>query len=108
MLTRLLSLIPQEIFIFFHEQIMTNFKPLVTHSLMTARSQTQAANQAVHGRITEIPYYQEYCYLLESLATIKSIVLVADVPRSEQLMVDFFEGFMKIVRYVLLGLCFLN
>lgn len=90
----------QDIFQFFHEQIMANFKPLVTHSLMTARSRTQSANQAVHGRITEIPYYQEYCYLLESLATIKSIVLVVDVPTGDQLVVDFFEGFMKIVRYV--------
>ena len=49
-------------------------------------------------RITDIPYYTDYYYLIESLATIKSIGLICDVPGSEDLMDGYFNGFMEIAR----------
>ncbi|RXK35355.1 hypothetical protein M231_07377 [Tremella mesenterica] len=49
-------------------------------------------------RITDVAYYSEYCYLLESLATIKSVVLACDVPDGDVLVARFFQDFMDIIR----------
>lgn len=49
---------------------------------------------------TESPYFQQYCYLLESLSQVKSIVLVADLPNSEDVLSEIFGNFFDIVKYV--------
>ncbi|KAH7882429.1 armadillo-type protein [Phlebopus sp. FC_14] len=46
----------------------------------------------------ESSYYNEYFHLLESLSTVKSVVLVCDLPQADQLMVDIFRDFFSIVR----------
>lgn len=47
---------------------------------------------------TESTYYNEYFHLLESLSTVKSVVLVCDLPNAEDLMLDVFRGFFALVR----------
>lgn len=96
----------QDIFQFFSAQLLTNLRP----STNTARplqpsrrgtnqeTQSQPPTQGSSQRVTDVPYYSEYCYLLESLATIKSVVLACDVPGGEELVTGFFEGFIQIVR----------
>lgn len=44
------------------------------------------------------PYYNEYFHLLESLSTVKSVVLVCDLPNAEELMAEVFRGFFGMVR----------
>lgn len=44
------------------------------------------------------PYYNEYYHLLESLSTVKSVVLVCDLSNAEELMVEIFRGFFGMVR----------
>jgi sister chromatid cohesion protein PDS5 len=48
---------------------------------------------------SDSPYYNEYFHLLESLSTVKSVVLVCDLPNSEELMVDIFRDFFTLVRH---------
>lgn len=43
-------------------------------------------------------YYNEYFHLLESLSTVKSVVLVCDLPHAEELMADIFRDFFGLVR----------
>ncbi|KAK7205746.1 armadillo-type protein [Myxozyma melibiosi] len=47
---------------------------------------------------TESPYFQQYCYLLESLSQVKSIVLVADLNNSEEIMNEIFSNFFDLVK----------
>src|SRR6267154_3056294 len=47
---------------------------------------------------SDSPYYNEYFHLLESLSTVKSVVLVCDLPNAEELMVDIFRDFFGLVR----------
>ncbi|KAG2124196.1 armadillo-type protein [Suillus clintonianus] len=49
-------------------------------------------------RGAEASYYNEYFHLLESLSTVKSVVLVCDLPHAEELMVDIFRDFFGLVR----------
>jgi sister-chromatid-cohesion protein PDS5 len=83
---------------------MTNLKaPPPTKPLQPSRSKTnepsQNASQTQNSqRIAEIPFYTDYVYLLESLATVKSIVLACDVPQGDELVTGFFTGFVEIVR----------
>ncbi|OSD08806.1 hypothetical protein PYCCODRAFT_1380708 [Trametes coccinea BRFM310] len=44
------------------------------------------------------PYYNEYFHLLESLSTVKSVVLVCDLPQGDDLMVDIFRDLFGLVR----------
>ncbi|EJD05552.1 uncharacterized protein FOMMEDRAFT_132048 [Fomitiporia mediterranea MF3/22] len=44
------------------------------------------------------PYYNEYFHLLESLSTVKSVVLVCDLPQAEELMAQIFRDFFGLVR----------
>ncbi|KZT00644.1 uncharacterized protein LAESUDRAFT_687811 [Laetiporus sulphureus 93-53] len=44
------------------------------------------------------PYYNEYFHLLESLSTVKSVVLVCDLPSADDLMVEIFRDFFGMVR----------
>lgn len=64
-------------------------------------SQTQLSasiTNASSQRITDAPYYNEYYYLLENLATIRSVVLATDVPDGDEIVTSFLEGFVDIVR----------
>ncbi|KAI0646530.1 armadillo-type protein [Trametes meyenii] len=47
---------------------------------------------------SDSPYYNEYFHLLESLSTVKSVVLVCDLPNGDDLMVDIFRDFFGLVR----------
>ncbi|TFY68468.1 hypothetical protein EVG20_g3547 [Dentipellis fragilis] len=46
----------------------------------------------------DAPYYQEYFHLLESLSTVKSVVLVCDLPHADELIMDIFRDFFALVR----------
>ncbi len=43
-------------------------------------------------------YYTQYYHLLESLSTVKSVVLICDLPQSEKLMTIVFRDFFEIVK----------
>ena len=45
-------------------------------------------------------YYSEFYYLIESLATIKSVILALDVPGGDDVITGFFKTFIEIVRCV--------
>ncbi|KAF8156995.1 armadillo-type protein [Crassisporium funariophilum] len=47
---------------------------------------------------TEEPYYNEYFHLLESLSTVKSVVLVCDLPSSDELLHEIFRDLFIIVK----------
>lgn len=47
---------------------------------------------------TDSAYYNEYFHLLESLSTVKSVVLVCDLPTAEELMVEIFRDFFSIIK----------
>ncbi|KAF8067855.1 armadillo-type protein [Lyophyllum atratum] len=47
---------------------------------------------------TDSSYYNEYFHLLESLSTVKSVVLVCDLPTAEEHMVEIFRDFFNLVR----------
>ncbi|KAG8216413.1 hypothetical protein J3R82DRAFT_6518 [Butyriboletus roseoflavus] len=47
---------------------------------------------------TDAPYYNEYFHLLESLSTVKSVVLVCDLPHADELMTEIFREFFVLVR----------
>ncbi|KAF8624977.1 hypothetical protein AX15_005612 [Amanita polypyramis BW_CC] len=47
---------------------------------------------------TDSPYYDQYFLLLESLSTVKSVVLVCDLPSAEELLADIFRDFFVLVR----------
>lgn len=44
------------------------------------------------------PYYNEYFHLIESLSTVKSIVLVCDLPSSDELIHEIFKDLFTIVK----------
>lgn len=48
---------------------------------------------------SDSPYYNEYFHLLESLSTVKSVVLVCDLPNADELMVEIFREFFGLVRH---------
>lgn len=80
----------KDIFQFFLVQITQNLKP------PTARG-AAAKNAAAVQRLTDVPFYNEYHYLLESLATIKSVCLIADLPGSDAMIAEYFQGFFSVV-----------
>ncbi|KAJ6631101.1 armadillo-type protein [Mycena sp. CBHHK59/15] len=47
---------------------------------------------------SDSPYYTEYFHLLESLSTVKSVVLVCDLQNADELMVQIFRDFFGLVR----------
>lgn len=53
-------------------------------------------NQGLKGQ--DSPYYNEYFHLLESLSTVKSVVLVCDLPNADELMAEIFRTFFAMVR----------
>uniref|UniRef100_A0A0W0GEX7 Cohesin-associated protein pds5 n=2 Tax=Moniliophthora roreri TaxID=221103 RepID=A0A0W0GEX7_MONRR len=46
----------------------------------------------------ESAYYDQYFHLLESLSTVKSVVLVCDLPNADEVMTDIFKDFFALVR----------
>lgn len=44
------------------------------------------------------PYYAQYFHLLESLSTVKSVVLVCDLHQADELMADIFRDLFAVVR----------
>ncbi|KZV96910.1 ARM repeat-containing protein [Exidia glandulosa HHB12029] len=47
---------------------------------------------------TNVPYYEQYFYLLDSLAKCKSVVLVCDLPKADELMHRAFRVFFSLAR----------
>ncbi|KAI0075977.1 ARM repeat-containing protein [Panus rudis PR-1116 ss-1] len=45
------------------------------------------------------PYYNEYFHILESLAEVKSVVLVCDLPNADELLAEIFRGLFTLVRH---------
>ena len=92
----------QDIFQFFSAQLITNLRASPSHNraLQPSRSKTNEASQTTSNNqlITDVAYYTEYYYLIESLATIKSVILACDVPGGDELVTGFFDGFADIVR----------
>jgi sister-chromatid-cohesion protein PDS5 len=74
--------------------------PSTIRPLQPSRSKSNEASQTSQSsqRITDVAYYTEYYYLIESLATIKSVILACDVPGGDELVTGFFEGFAEVVR----------
>ncbi|BEI99615.1 hypothetical protein CcaverHIS631_0406580 [Cutaneotrichosporon cavernicola] len=94
----------RDIFQFFIAQIVSGLKghgskaPIKKYDSQ-ATQQTQTQTQATQGtRITDAPYYTEYCHLIESLAQIKSVVIIVDLPSADDLIARYFEGFCEIAR----------
>lgn len=44
------------------------------------------------------PQYPEYFYLLENLSNVKSVVLICDLTNADELMTDYFKGFLDLAR----------
>ncbi|GMK53875.1 hypothetical protein CspeluHIS016_0104610 [Cutaneotrichosporon spelunceum] len=94
----------RDIFQFFIAQIVSGLKghgskaPMKKHDSQ-ATQQTQTQTQGTQGtRITDAPYYTEYCHLIESLAQIKSVVIIVDLPSADDLITRYFEGVCEIAR----------
>ncbi|KAF5351176.1 hypothetical protein D9756_008405 [Leucocoprinus leucothites] len=49
-------------------------------------------------KLPDSPYHNQYFHLLESLSTVKSAVLICDLPSGDELMLEFFTTFFYIVR----------
>lgn len=49
-------------------------------------------------RSSESTYFNEYFHLLESLSTVKSVVLVCDLPNPDELMLHIFRAFFTLVK----------
>lgn len=49
-------------------------------------------------KLPDAPYHAQYFHLLESLSTVKSPVLVCDLPSTDDLILDFFTAFFAILR----------
>lgn len=62
-------------------------------------TQTQLSQAQTQGsRVTDVPFYPEYCHLIESLASIKSVVIIVDLPSADDLITRYFMGFCEIAR----------
>lgn len=57
----------------------------------------QLAN-GLKGGEAETAYFEQYFHLLESLSTVKSVVLVCDLPGADELMGEVFRDFFGLVR----------
>ncbi|KAH8090375.1 armadillo-type protein [Filobasidium floriforme] len=82
----------KDIFVFMLTQVSHHLK---AQSSFPTTSRSRAPTTT---RMTDIPYYSEYYYLLDSLATIRSICLVIDLSGGEELAKDWFIGLFSIVR----------
>ena len=50
-------------------------------------------------KTSDTPYYNQYFLLLECLSAVKSPALICNLPKSDELIEEFFKDFFKIVRY---------
>lgn len=87
--------LPQDIFQFVLRQLTQNLKQ--SQSAFGA-SKGKGKSGTSGSRITDIPYYTEYYYVLESLATIKSVCLIPDLDGAEGLLLEYVQGMMSIAR----------
>ncbi|KAI0037137.1 cohesin-associated protein Pds5 [Vararia minispora EC-137] len=58
---------------------------------------TQLARGLANGG-ADAPFYTEYFHLLESLSSVKSVVLICDLPGAEQLEATLFRNFFGLIR----------
>lgn len=47
---------------------------------------------------TDVPWFAEYVYLLESMATIKTVCLIPDLPHGDELTAEIFCEFFDLVQ----------
>jgi sister-chromatid-cohesion protein PDS5 len=87
--------LPQDIFQFVLRQLTQNLKQ--SQSAFGANKGKGKGNTS-GSRITDIPYYTEYYYVLESLATIKSVCLIPSLDGAEGLLLEYVQGMMSIAR----------
>jgi sister-chromatid-cohesion protein PDS5 len=55
------------------------------------------------GNIADVegPYFSKYFYLVESLSTVKSIVLIAEIQQGQdELVAEYFKGFFDAIKWV--------
>lgn len=90
----------RDIFQFFVVQITQNLKYQPgTRPLAPSKKNNDASSQPSQAaRINEIPYYNEYSYLLDNLASIKSVILICELPSADDLITTYFDSFADIVR----------
>lgn len=90
----------RDIFQFFVVQITQNLKYQPgTRPLAPSKKSNDAQSQPSQAtRINETPYYNEYSYLLDNLASIKSVVLICELPSADDLITTYFDSFADIVR----------
>lgn len=50
-------------------------------------------------KTSDTPYYNQYFLLLECLSAVKSAALICGLPKSDELVEQFFKDFFKIIRY---------
>jgi len=46
----------------------------------------------------DAPWFTEYVYLLESMATIKTVCLIPDLPHGDELTAEIFRDFFDLVK----------
>ncbi|KAI5453422.1 Sister chromatid cohesion protein pds5 [Naganishia albida] len=85
----------KDIFQFVLRQLTQNLKQ--SQSAFGA-TKGKGKSSASGSRITDIPYYTEYYYVLESLATIKSVCLIPNVEGAEGLLLEYVQGMLSIAR----------
>lgn len=93
----------RDIFQFFVVQVTQNLKlsPNATRPLAPSKRANDSLSQTTltsNSRITEIPYYTEYSTLLDNLASVKSVVIIVDLPGAEDMITTYFESFVEVVR----------
>jgi sister-chromatid-cohesion protein PDS5 len=85
----------QDIFQFILRQITQNLK-----QSQSAFGASKGKNKSTSNgsRMTDVPYYTEYYYVVESLATIKSVCLIPELDGADALMFEYIQGMFGIAR----------
>lgn len=47
---------------------------------------------------SDAPWFNEYVYILDSMATIKTVCLVPDLPHGDELTLEIFKDFFEVVK----------
>lgn len=70
------------------------YAPDAPYTLPELRDIFEFLARQLHGIATpNSPHFTEYFYLLESLSTVKSAVLIVDLPNADEVMADLFRDF---------------
>jgi sister-chromatid-cohesion protein PDS5 len=85
----------QDIFQFILRQVTQNLK-----QSQSAFGASKGKNKSTSNgsRMTDIPYYTEYYYVVESLATIKSVCLIPDLEGADGLSFEYIQGMFSVAR----------